>query len=264
MQVELVKDTEAVWRLGLRPSVETEQILIDGPGVAGLESALVQVADDERCRVLVLQGEGGAFCQGMDLAFATAERDPTPHVTRFASCLERLRQGRPVVLACVDGAALGGGLGVAAAADLVLATERSSFGLPELTLGLLPAVVLPVLLQRVSPQNARALCLSGPVDADRAFALGLADGVVADADALDKALRGAIKHALRCHPGAVAEFKQLCTEVASISLSAGLERGAAQTAAVLADPSRVAPIKAFWDGEPVPWFDRYRPRKGNS
>src|SRR5438477_5999325 len=90
------------------------------------------------------------------------------------------RSNGKVTLAVVDEQALGGGVGLAAVCDYVLATERATFGLPELLLGLVPATIFPILLERMPPQRARRLALLGHTqNAAQASASGLVDEVVA-------------------------------------------------------------------------------------
>ena len=261
MQVTCTIETPAVWRIALAPSEDGGQTLIDGDGLARLSAVLEEADSSSRCRVLVLEGQVGSFCQGMDLAFMTAQasEDRLPATQAFARCLGRLRGGRQVVVAAVDGAAMGGGVGLAAAADVLLCTEGSTFGLPELSLGLLPAVVLPMLLQRMPAQKARWLSLCGTVGARRALDLGLADQVVGDAERLGRALRETVKQALRCRPQSVAGLKWQMDQVQDMAMAEALEAGAQLTAELLDDTYGMAALEAFLDGEPLPWFERYKP-----
>jgi len=263
MQVTCSIETPAVWRITLAPSEDGGQTLIDGEGMARLSAVLEEADSSSRCRVLVLEGTVGAFCLGMDLSYMTAlaPQDRLPATVSFARFLGRLRGGRQVVVAAVDGATAGGGVGLAAAADILLCTEGSTFGLPELSLGLLPAVVLPVLLQHMPPQKARWLALSGTIGARRALDLGLVDQVVGDADRLGRALRKNIKQALRCRPQSVAGLKWHMDQVAAMALPDALEAGAQVTAELFEDAYGMSALEAFWEGDPLPWFERYKPGK---
>lgn len=263
MQVTCNIETPAVWRIGLRPNEGGEQTLIDGPGLARLWALLEEADGSSRCRVLVLEGQGGVFCQGMDLAYMTAQapEERLPATLQFARCLGRLRGGRQLVLAAIDGAVIGGGVGLAAAADVLLCTEGSTFGLPELSLGLVPAIVLPVLMERMTAQRARWLALSGTMVARRALEIGLADQVVGDAERLEKAVRKTIKQALRCRPQSVAGLKWHLEQVGQLPLHDALEAGAQLTAESLNDSYGMSALEAFMEGEPLPWFERYKPGK---
>src|SRR5689334_23626660 len=102
----------------------------------------VRLASSGPGRAIVMEGSGGVFCNGLDIAhFDFKEEKEELHF--FAGLLLGLRHATKAVIAVVDGSALGGGVGLAAAADLVIATENASFGLPESMIGLAPAIILP-------------------------------------------------------------------------------------------------------------------------
>ena len=250
---------------GRSPGQKPADVLIDAEGAASLLAAMEEAESDPLCRVIVLEGRHPVFCRGMDLDGVTSnpERDFSEDVHLFARCLAAMLSSSRVVLSVVDGEVAGGGVGLAAAADICVATARSAFALPELVLGLLPAVVLPVLLERMPPQKARMLCLSSGIPADQAHAMGLVDRCVEDPAGLEKTLRSVIKHCLRCSPRAVAGLKDLQGRTRNLGLEEALEAGADRTADMIRDPGTVKVIRAFIGGESMPWFDRYR-AKGNA
>lgn len=263
MRLECDRASETVWRVTIGPG-EADRAVIDRDGVILLSGLLDDAETSESCRVLVIEGQEGAFCQGMDLSYLVAhpDEDVSAEAHDYARCLDRMRRLRQVVIAAVDGVTNGGGVGLAAAADFLVATARSSFGLPEVVLGLVPAIVMPVLLERMPLQQARLLALSGSVDARRAASMGLVDHVVEEPERLERKVRALIKHALRCEPGAVLGLKALLVEIAGLPRKEALERGADMTTRLISDSNRLAPIARFQQGEPLPWFDRYRPPKG--
>jgi len=243
------------WRLTLTPD-EGGDVAISSPGVERLLELLEEAEQSPHCRMLVLQGSGGTFCRGMDLegAVTAAPADAQRGAQLYADCLVRLRAHDKYVVAAVDGGAFGGGVGIAAAADLVIATRQSVFGLPELMLGLLPAMVLPLLLERMSPQKARALALTlEGVDAERAHHLGLVDELVDDAPGLERAVRRLGRAALRAEPGAVAALKRLSTRLGETGWREGIASGCELTSARLADGEINAAIRAYLEGQPLPW-----------
>jgi polyketide biosynthesis enoyl-CoA hydratase PksH len=154
--------------------------------IADLHRALDRAEQDPRCRLVVLEGSGGVFSTGMDLVAAGGAQLPGARQAAggaedFLGLLKRFTTVPRIVVAVVDGQAAGGGVGLAAAADLVYATERARFSLPEALWGLLPACVAPFLIRRTGFQPAYAMTLTTqPVDAARALATGLADEVAAD------------------------------------------------------------------------------------
>ncbi len=165
-------------------------------------------------RVIVLEGVSGSFCEGLDVeALVTAESDTRRHVSgseflrRFAGLIECIQQTPQPVIALVDGPALGGGLGLAAAADLVLATPRASFGLPETLLGLIPAVIFPTVARRIGVSKARLLALGAQtLSARAALEAGLVDEIVDD---LEESLNRYAKRLSRMDLRATGQLKNL-------------------------------------------------------
>jgi enoyl-CoA hydratase/carnithine racemase len=231
---------------------------LDARAIVTLSLAIKRAVEDPGTRVLALRGADGVFCRGMSLAGVASEHgaDPSGAVRAFARCLEVLRLAAKPTIAVVDGDALGGGLGIAAACDVVLTTPDAAFGLPELLLGLLPAIVLPVLLERMPAQQARLLALRAEsVSAERARQLGLADEVV-PADDLARTVRRYARAFSRTDPGATAGLKRYTAELAGLGLTAGLRRGAGLTAELLADRALRATIRDFVAGGTLPWLAR--------
>jgi len=255
--------TGPVWRVALKPD-DGEDVTVTVGGLEQLEAILDAAHESEACRVLVLDGTPGCFCRGMDLQVATttSEAERSKGSQLFAEGLCRLRGARQLVVAAVDGDAVAGGLGLAVAADVVIATERSAFGLPELMLGLLPAMVLPLLMERVGAHQARRLALGAvSIPAARAGAIGLVDELVDDDAALERKVRAIVKNALRVQPDAVAELKRFTADIASMHYRDAVHAGRALTDERLARPETLAAITDFLSGEPLPWLDRYRPGK---
>jgi polyketide biosynthesis enoyl-CoA hydratase PksH len=131
-----------------------------------------------------LEGEGGVFCRGLDLDWLAGAAEPEPLFREVAALLDEIARAPRPVAALVDGVASGGGVALAAAADLVVATPRATFALPEVFAGLVPAVALPWVARRTGWPRARLLALGGrTIDAAEALALGLVDEITGDAAA---------------------------------------------------------------------------------
>ena len=138
---------------------------LSGELVVALQEALRTAAADDAARVAVLTGAGKAFCSGGDLAgglqggggvvAAHQERG------RFGELLADMSRSRLPIVAAVNGDALGGGLGLAAACDLVVADETARFGTPEIRLGLFPWVILAVLQRNVGRKDLMEMVLTG-------------------------------------------------------------------------------------------------------
>jgi methylglutaconyl-CoA hydratase len=188
-------------------------------------------------RVVVLSGEGPLFCAGADLAWmagmAEYSRDENladAHaLARMFTALDTL----PVPLVGrVHGTALGGGCGLAAVCDIVVAADDTAFAFTEVKLGILPAVIAPFALARIGTSAARELFLTGArFTAARAKEIGLVHAVVPASD-LDAAVAGYVRELLTAGPEAVAATKALIrtlahaapAEVASLTASAIADR----------------------------------------
>lgn len=182
------------------------------------------VARDAAVRAVVLAGAGPTFCAGADLewmrrmaAYSHQENlDDASDMARLFQTLDRL----PVPLVGrVQGAALGGGTGLAAICDIVVAADDAVFGLTEVRLGLIPAVIAPYVIGKIGRSAARELFLTGAkFDAARARHLGLVHAVVPAAD-LDAAVSRYVADLLAGAPGAIAAAKQLIADCARRSAS---------------------------------------------
>jgi enoyl-CoA hydratase/carnithine racemase len=155
---------------------------LDRALTAALEDALDRVAAMDEVSVVVVSGRGRAFCAGNDIReMATLSPDEGQALaTRQAALMDRFARLPQVTLAAVDGHALGGGLMLAVAQDLRIASDRARFGLPEVLLGFNPGYGIARLLDVVAGTHARELLLTGrTLRADEALRIGLVNRVVA-------------------------------------------------------------------------------------
>jgi enoyl-CoA hydratase len=218
-----------------------------------LEDVLFGEMDPEATRAIVLAGAGDrAFVAGADIGAmqglsASAARDFARHGQMLTKALETLPQ---VVIAKVQGYALGGGCELAMACDIIVAGKSAKFGQPEVNLGIIPGFGgTQRLIRRVGVHVAMDLLLSGrsrTLSGTEAHQLGLVSRVVEDAaleDEVQKVLRGI----LSAGPRAIAETKRLAREAYSMSLDAGLNAEANAFAACFADDEAQEGIAAFLD-----------------
>jgi enoyl-CoA hydratase/carnithine racemase len=191
---------------------------------AALADAFANADADDDVRVVLLTGSGGSFTAGNDLADMAANPplgDDAPPL-RFLDALAALR---PVLVAAVDGPAIGVGTTVLLHCDLVYATARSTFRLPFVNLGLVPEAASTLLLPRlVGAQKAAELTLFGePFDAAEAHRLGLVTAVTEDAVALDALVEDRVQ-ALAGKPGiALRETKRLLRNESAATVAARLD-----------------------------------------
>ena len=225
-------------------------------GVGRLLSEL-EALGDGGARILVLRGATDGFCRGLELGEIRCDSDAERGtgaapawqvaVERFVKILKFLRNTPVVSVALVDGPALGGGVGLAAACDFVLATEAATFALPELLLGLVPATILPVLTERLGMQPAKRWALTlATWKAGEAAAAGLVDRVV-PAERLDAELERLVRALLRAHPGGVARLKQLIVETQGMDQSRAIEAGQALLSSLLGQLELRGGLVAFRD-----------------
>ncbi|GAA3463224.1 enoyl-CoA hydratase-related protein [Saccharothrix longispora] len=188
-----------------------EQNSITGDLLADLHRVLDAAEADPRCRVVVLRATGGVFCSGMDLASAAdpGARPAERGGAEFLGVLRRLTETPRVVVAQVDGRVTGGGVGIVAACDLVHATVRTQFSLPEALWGLLPACVTPFLIRRSGFQAAYSMTLTTTaVDVDRAQRWNLVDEAVSRAEEFEPLLRRLVFRVGKVDPVTVGDVKR--------------------------------------------------------
>jgi methylglutaconyl-CoA hydratase len=229
--------------------------------VAELSQALANLAalPADRLRLLLLAGEGPAFCAGADLAAMQAQGAAGPEQNLAqARELERLFRalaGFPApVLAYVQGVALGGGLGLCACADFVLAEPDAAFATPEVRLGLAPAVIGPYLARRLGLARAAPLMLGGlRLEAREALALGLVQRLVAPEEGAEAALTRLLREFLAGAPNAARATKALLLRIAPLPDQALAEASAATLADLRAAAEAQRGLHAFFQKTSPPW-----------
>ena len=192
---------------------------LDGATIAALGAALRQCASDPKVRVLSLTGAGNVFCSGADLAEMQAQAEGSEeqnlaHAEKLAILLGELDSFSKPTLARVNGDGYGGALGLIAACDIAIVAEGARFAFTEVRLGIIPAVVSPFVLGKISESAARRYFLTAEtMGAATLKELGLAHEVVA-ADTLDAACNRVSEAILKGAPGALSEAKVLIRTVA--------------------------------------------------
>jgi len=189
--------------------------------IAELRSTFTSLAREgpAELRAVVLAGAGPSFCAGADIAWMRAamqldvegnEQD----AMAMADMFEAIDTCPVPVIARVHGAALGGGMGLCAVADVVIAESGTRFGFTETRLGILPAVIAPFVIAKIGESHARALFPGGRrFDAIRALRIGLVHDVVEGDEALDAAVDAAVDDVLAAGPTAARAAKAIVREV---------------------------------------------------
>lgn len=192
-------------------------------------NAITAAIADEATSLLILEGTSEHFCIGMSFDYLTNHTTQDIHqsIDLFVHLMKVLYLSQKPTIALVQGKALAGGVGLAAACDIIIADENASFGFSETLFGLLPGIILPFLLQRVSSQKLKSLFLAaGSVGATHALRLGLVD-VIARTSEIDNCLHDWIKKLSRLDPEVVHKTKALIADAHSLSLDANLQKGSA-------------------------------------
>jgi isohexenylglutaconyl-CoA hydratase len=235
--------------------------------VSDLADAIAQAEAQPQCRALVIRGAGGSFCAGGDFgrfralmateapaAGTDPSLDPIASFNRaFGALLERLQASAIATIAVVEGAAMGGGVGLAAACDFVLAASDAQFGMPEVTLGLPPAQIAPFVAARLGHGPALRLMLTGRrIGAAQALACGLADEVC-PSDAIADRLRALLTELGRAEPQVLRATKAILQRRSTEPLGATLDFAALQFAAALRSGTAAEGLAALAAKRPAAW-----------
>jgi isohexenylglutaconyl-CoA hydratase len=225
--------------------------------VEELHAVLRAVRDDRGVRSLVLRGAGGSFCAGADLKDLAAPRDAAAwadYSRQVGRLIAELEAAPQVVIALLEGAVLGGGFGLACAADVAIAEAGARFGMPETTRGIPPAQIAPAVVRRIGLSQARRIALLGlSLDAAEAVRIGLVHQIEAGAEALQRAADAAREAVRRCAPGANAATKALLLAAAREPSEAMIERAAAAFAEAVAGEEGREGTAAFVERRPPRW-----------
>lgn len=236
--------------------------------VAELEAVLDAVLDRRDVRAIVLRGAGGHFCAGGDIKDmakarmspvpeAQGQPDPVAEVNRaFGRAITKVDRAPQAVVAVLEGAVLGGGLGLACVADVAIAHAEATLGLPETGLGLPPAQIAPFLVRRLGLSQARRLAVTGGrLSGRQAHALGLVHELAEDGDALEATVARVLGEIRRCAPGAVAATKHLMLQVGAMDLERVLDEGAQRFAEAARGPEGIEGMTAFVGKRLPRWAD---------
>lgn len=225
------------------PAPGVGQVLMNRPTVFNafdevmigeLDTAFVQLEADPAVRVIVLAGSGKHFSAGADLQWmqraAAADREwNLADARRFAGMLARIDHCAKPTVARVQGAALGGGVGLACACDIAVAADNASFSVSEARFGILPAVIGPYVVNAVGRRQARRLALTtARVTADEALRLGIVQHTVA-LDQLDAAVDSVVTDLMSAGPQAQVEIKRLFAQLSVGPITPQVRELTAQT-----------------------------------
>ncbi|MBU2603217.1 MAG: enoyl-CoA hydratase/isomerase family protein [Actinobacteria bacterium] len=252
---ELGRATLTLNRPELRNAFDDELIVL-------LVEALKELERSSTVRVVMLAASGTAFSAGADLAWMRRMADYTfdenlADAAALAALMATLAGLKKPTIALVQGPAVAGGLGLVACCDIALATEAATFGLPEVRLGLTPAVISPYVVAAIGARATRRYALTAEAfDAREALRIGLVHELLPDAEALTARADSLTRAILQGGPNAIRATKELLEVVAHTPLDDDLVAWTARrTAETRASEEARGGLAAFFDKAEAPWLE---------
>lgn len=267
MTLRLEKDARGVLTVWLaRPDIRNA---FNEKMIAELTEVFEKQVSDPSVRVVVLRGEGSVFCAGGDLNWMrkSIELDAEANLkdTRvLTQMFARMNECSKPLVGVIQGAAIGGGVGLVSVCDIVLAEEKTVFSLSEVRLGIVPACIGPFVVAKIGASAARCLFVSAErFGAPRAREVGLIHEVHSDSKLVAR-LEEVIQNLLQCGPNAMAVAKRLVLDLSWPERRAQHPDCLEYVAKTLAD-LRVTPegqegVRAFLEKRKPSWLG---PRSGD-
>jgi len=214
----------------------------------------------QNVRVVVITGEGKSFCAGADLnwmggVIKYSYEQNLKESLQLAELFYTMYSLPKPTIAMVNGAAIGGGAGMVAVNDLVIASDRAKFSFSEVKLGLVPACISPYVIRKVGENRSRELFLSGErMDAQKALQFGFVNQVVPDEE-LETVVEKQIGQLMSSGPNALAICKDLLEKVPQISLEQAKKYTAESIAALRVSDEGQEGMRAFFEKRKPKWIE---------
>jgi methylglutaconyl-CoA hydratase len=240
-----------------RPDVHNA---FDATMISSLAIAFEIVSHREDLRAIVLRGNGPSFSAGADTRWMRASlewshEENVADATALSNLFEAIATCPLPVIGVVHGAALGGGAGLVACCDLVIAAEDTRFGFTEVRLGLVPATIAPFVVAKIGQSQARALFITGErFDTARALAIGLIHRVVPEEE-LDAALAETLGHIRASGPLAMRVAKDLARRAGTLEHEAARQWTIETIADVRTGPEAQEGLLAFLEKRRATWAE---------
>ena len=225
--------------------------------VSDLHNILDQVEQDSNARALVITGSGDIFCGGADLQWMLTSMELTKEenykdALQLAQLLDKLNSLSVTTIAKVNGACMGGGLGIISCCDIVVASTASKYSFTELLLGLIPSTILPYVINVVGIKQAKQLMLTASLmDVEYALRLGFVHQLV-DKDNLDTCVNEILDRVFLTAPTSARFLKSLFISKQKLTVEE-IELSAKHLADIRSTPEAQQGIQAFLSHKKPAW-----------
>ncbi len=253
-------DDGIAWVTLNRPEVHNA---FDEMMIARLREIFYELEQDNHCRAVVLRGAGKSFSAGADLDWMKRAADFSHNqnladAEYLAAMLNSLYSLNKLTIACVQGAAMGGGIGLVSCCDLVIADINTTFALSEVKIGLIPATISPYVLSAMGARNARRYFQTGDkFKGRRAYELGLVHELTTSEDEMAAQLNVMLGHVHTNGPLAMREAKRLIMDFAGQPLSSAIMADSAERIAAIRSRAEAKEgLKAFLEKRKAGWISR--------
>lgn len=216
--------------------------------VGEIQGVVDSIRDDPSIRAVVFRGAGGNFCAGGDISgmkLSAMDEKQRAQAARefnrdFGRMVTRVNRSPQIIVAVLEGAVMGGGLGLACISDLAITDRNARFAMPETGLGIIPAQIAPFVVTRIGLTHARRLALLGEqVNGEGAYRLGIAHVLTQAGAELERALADALRQIRSRAPNAMRATKKLLFDVGNVEHEELLDAAAdAFTQALLGDEGK--------------------------
>jgi enoyl-CoA hydratase/carnithine racemase len=234
--------------------------VLNKANVEQIAGMVQRAGSEESCRVIVIAAEGPDFCRGMDFDMVLEDRLDTEKLGwSLVHCLRSICDSSKPVIACIEGNVMGGGMGLVASCDLILAAPQATFMLPEVVVGMVPALITPFLLRRMPAGKAQYMAISSrSIGALEAMTFGLVDEVTTEG--MEEALNRQVRRLFCSSPQAIATVKGYIERLHGPEFDKAMTLAVGQLVSWLEEPEAVAGIRAFAEGFTPPWFQKNKVR----
>lgn len=250
-----------------RPDVHNA---FDPEMVGGFTATLKKLESIDKVRAIVITGAGTSFCAGADIEHmkksAKFSREQNLENARAtATMLHTLYALEKPTIACVRGAARGGGVGLVSACDIAIAARSATFRLSEVKLGIIPAMISPFVIAAIGERYAHRYMLSGEeFDSAEAYRIGLVHDICEEPE-LNATVGRMLANLYSSGPRAVVAIKKLIPEVAGARIDDLMEKVAQRIAGIRVTPEAQEGLSAFLEKRKASWVtpasEKSRPRK---